>query len=1024
MPRGRLVSLFILGWVSVMPALAQRYAELLGVILDTSGGRVADAVITVVDEDTGFRRQVQSEPGGTYSVSSLVPGSYEITVRKEGFRTLRMFNVKLSGGAATRQDFDLPVGRVEDSITVVGTAPALERPDASTGGQFDQEDVTHLPLNGRGVLTLLELIPGTNVVPATRGDAGQFTTSGMRPNTNYFTVDGVSANNGVSAGGLPAQSNGGALPALSAFGSLDSIISLEAVQEFRTLTSSAVAEFGRMPGASIALNSRAGTEAFHGAALFHYRNAFLGSNDWFANAAGLGRAPLGYEDLAPTVGGPIRRNRTFFFLSYEHVWLNQPYVWEQPVPSLDVRQTPGLAQAVLNLFPVPNQGSLSNGVSQWIGQINRPAGLTTGSARIDQAITPRVTLLGRYNDSPSHNDFGTPQVNHLDLRSQSLTIGLNARPTARGVLDFRANESQSTADSVWTDSPGDNAPSCALEPLAAAFLRTDVSCDYLVRFSINGIGQLVSGREGSRRQRQFQIVQTAGFDLGRHALKFGVDYRRILAIRRDPTGSLGLIVENMQEIGNAVFWWRAITSPVNQAVAVNELSSWAQDTWQVSKRLTIAGGLRWEYSPAPGLPSQPSFLDPATVTLVAQNQPLWPLTHRNFAPRLGAAWRITADGRTVLRAGGGLYYDSSVSIATDVLNGGPLSIQNFQNLRTPFSTQTLNYGFEPDLRLPQVKQWNASLERGFGTHDVVSLGYVGSAGRYLIRREVFTSAQAFTALTTNHSLSDYDALQFQYRRHVAAGLDAAASYSWSHSLDNDSSDAFLLWTDPPVATAPSLVAPPPPSGVTARGDHASSDFDLRQSFTGSAGYELPQRTAHTLGSQLLNGWAVEGIVHARSGFPITVLDSEEYLGLTLVNAFRPNWVYGQPLWIPSSSAPGGKVLNPAAYQASFPYGSLGTQGTLGRNVPAGFGMWQVDLALKREFHLGEQRGIQLRVEAYNALNHANFADPARYLDSPVFGQSPSMLNMMLGTGSPGSGLAPILQTGGPRSVQASLRFHF
>src|SRR5205807_5948579 len=154
-----------------------------------------------------------------------------------------------------------------------------------------------LPLNGRGLLTLLELAPGTNVIPATRGDAGQFTATGQRPNTNYFTVDGVSANTGVTAGGLPAQSTGGSLPALSAFGSMDSLISLEAVQEMRVTTSTSVAEFGRLPGATVGLSSRSGSNEFHGAATYRVRNELFNANDWFANQAGYRRLPLRLHDF-------------------------------------------------------------------------------------------------------------------------------------------------------------------------------------------------------------------------------------------------------------------------------------------------------------------------------------------------------------------------------------------------------------------------------------------------------------------------------------------------------------------------------------------------------------------------------------------------------------------------------------------------------------------------------------------------------------------------------------------------------
>ena len=1018
MSPGRVVTLLVLCWVSLTPAWTQRYAGLLGQVLDPSAAGIADAVVTVVDEDTGFRRQVLSESDGMYAVGALAPGSYKVTVRKEGFGTVVQFGVKLATAAPIRLDFKLPVSNFTDSVTVIGTAPTLDRQDASTGGQFDFDDVVHLPLNARGMLTLLELIPGTSVVPATRGDAGQFSTNGMRANTNYFTVDGVSANVGVSAGGLPAQSTGGSLPALSAFGSLDAMISTEAMQEFRLQTSTTVAEFGRMPGASVAVASRAGSEQFHGATLLRRRDAFLAANDWFANRAGDSRAPLTYTDFAQSLGGPVKRHQTFFFLSFEHIALNEPYVWEQAVPSVPVRGVLlSTVQPLVNLFPLPNGPLLgANGYADWLGQINRPASLTSGSARVDQALTPRVTLFGRYSDAPSANEFGTPEVNHLNLRSQSLTFGVNARPAARSVLDFRVNESQSTANSVWTESTSSDTPGCTLQPLVSALLKNpSIACDFLVRFTINGVGQVVSGSEGERRQRQFQMVQTATLQRGHHTLKFGADYRRMLSIRRDPTGSFGVTVNGIPQLNNPSSWWTAsATVGKNDSVAVHELSLWAQDTWQLSSRFTVAAGLRWEFSPPPPLAETQSFLNYSTGVLTPQaNRELWPGTYGNFAPRLGLAYRLDKDGRTVLHAGAGLYYDSSVSIATAVINSGPLNGANLSTVGNgSLGKGNINYGFAPNLQLPQVIQWNVSLEHGFGPHDVVSLGYIGSTANHLIRTEMSDTAnvQNFAIVTTNRAGSDYDAMQLQYRRHVAAGLDGTASYTWSHSLDNDSSDAFLLWAG---------------ERASATGDHASSDFDVRQSLTMALSYTFPTRTAHTARSRLLSGWEIDSILHARSGFPITVLDSEGATGLVLANAFRPNWVYGQPLWIADPSAPGGRTLNPSAFTlAPTPLGAVGEQGTLGRNVPVGFGMWQLDLAVKREFHITERVGFQLRLDAFNALNHPNFGDPLKFLDSPLFGRSTSLLNMELGTGSPGSGLAPALQTGGPREVQLAVRFHF
>ena len=311
--------------VCTLPAFSQRYAGLYGRILDTFEGGIGQAAVTVVNEETGFRHATQSEPGGGYSIQVLLPGIYKITVRKDGFRSMVRFGVTVAAASATRADFVLPVGSIEESITVYGTAPLLEQEDGSAGRRMDRDEFERLPLNGRGVLTLLEFAPGTNVTPATRGEAGQFSASGQRPNTNYFTVDGASANAGVAAGGLPAQSTGGALPALSAFGSMDSVISLEAVEELHVTTSTGVAELGRMPGALVAIHSRSGTNALHGSTLYRFRDDLFNANDWFANEAGYGRIPLRLHDVTLTLGGPVKKNRTFFFLSYQHIALRQPY---------------------------------------------------------------------------------------------------------------------------------------------------------------------------------------------------------------------------------------------------------------------------------------------------------------------------------------------------------------------------------------------------------------------------------------------------------------------------------------------------------------------------------------------------------------------------------------------------------------------------------------------------------------------------------------------------------------------------
>jgi hypothetical protein len=977
---------------------AQGVSYVFGRVIDPSNAIVPGASITVVNQDSGFRRVTETGPDGTFAVSSLQGGLYKVMVRKEGFVGMVRFDVKIGALQPARADFKLTVGAVQETITVEGEPVRLGVDDSAIGVRVLHDDIRRMP-NGRGVLGLLELSPGTNVTPATRGESGQFTANGQRPNANYFTVDGASANTGVTAGGLPAQATGGVLPAMSAFGSLDSLLPLEAIDEFRVETSTMAGSLGRLPGASVALHSRSGSNQVHGSVTYRIRHEITAANDWFANYSGEGRAPLRLHDVAPSIGGPIRRDHTFFFLSFQHMALRGPYVSRQPVPSMETRESsPDWVRPALDLFPVPNGASLGGGLASWYGRNIRPSQLDSGMARIDHALTSRATLFARYNDSPSSNQFGATQVNRLDLRFRSLTMGLNLRPTARITADLRVNESQSEAQSTWSRF-GQSAPGCDLAPLTSYLFPNASPCNSLVRFLIGGVGQVVNGREGDRRQRQFQVVESTAATLGAHSVRFGADYRRIVPIRRDAAGVLSAIADDMTALSDKKNLWLGSSEAVDASTEVSELSVWLQDTWQISRRLTVTGGLRWEYNPSPDPAGSPYFFNPGSGTFVDEHRTLWPVVYTNLAPRIGAAWRITRSGNTVLRGGGGLFYDSSLSIATDLINSGPLNITRFLSGRAGLFSSILSYGFEPELRLPRLGQWNVTLDRALGRTGAISIGYVGSKGERLIRREIGgagNTATAIFAVTTNHGMSAYEGLQVQYVRRVSQGLQALVSYTWSHSLDNDSSDSALVWAGP---------------GAAAERDHASSDFDLRHTLTAALTYELPRR---------FKGWAIDGMLRARSGFPVTILMNEQYEGIPLANAFRPDRLPGERLWIDDPGSPGGRRINPAAFAAPAP----GLQGSLGRNSLTGFGMSQLDLAVRRDWRWKDRGTIELRLEAFNALNQANFADPVRYLNSPVFGQSNSMLNLMLGSGSPASGLAPVLQSGGARNLQATFRLRF
>jgi hypothetical protein len=1004
---GRVLALFLFYLVVLARVDAQPYSNLSGVILDASLASVPGALVTVVNEDTGLRRVTISEADGGYLVSSLQPGVYKITVRKPGFRTMIRFGVKLTESQPARVDFKLVIGSVQETITVEGSAPLFNTEEASVETIVGRDEVDHLPLDGQGLLGLIGLVPGAVVTPATRGEAGQFTVDGQRPNTHYFTVDGASANTGVSGGGSPAEATGGALPGMTAFGSLDSLVTPDALQEMRIQTSTSTPQFGRMPGAQISITSRSGSNEFHGSLLYGFRNEALDANDWFANRHGDPRAPLRLQDFSGGLGGPLWRNHTFFFISYEGMRLQQPFVWVQPVPSLAAR-TDSLpwANLLLSLYPAPNGPDLGGGLALWTGHTSRPSRLDTGSVRLDHSFTSWLTAFARYNQSPSSTQFGTSPVNTLDLTSRSITTGFDVRAKPNLFFDIRLNYANSTALSVWNQTGPTGAESCYLQPVTKQFPPTPVVCDYLIRLTIAGVGQVVSGSEGERGQTQFQITPAGNWNIGNHSFRFGADYRRLGPTRADATGVLSLLADSVDLLGasnplNNSFW--EVSAPKRSISAVvREASMYAQDTWRLGPRLTFVYGIRWEISPAPISNGTVGFVDPLTGNPLPAKVPLWQSADTNFAPRFGFALQPRAGGRTVIRAGAGIYYDSSLSLAGDLVSGGPLSVSGLGSPRNVPVTTSFSSAFSPGLRLPVVRQWNVSVERAFSGHDVGSIGYVGSSGSDLIRRDVSgLGLNQLLALATNDGLSSYNALQAQYRRRLSHGLQGLLSYAWSHSIDNSSTDSGLYAF----------------SSVSSIGqDRAPSDFDVRQSLSAGFTYALP----HSIRGVLLRDWELDGTFQARSGFPINVLDSDEFQGITYQDIYRPNLIGGVPLWISAPSAPGGRSINPAAFQAA----PFGTQGNLGRNALTGFGMSQLNLAVQRDFLVKEQRSLQLRMEAYNALNHPNFADPVPFLASPLFGQSTSMLNLMLGTGSPGSGLAPIFQSGGARSLRFALRFRF
>ena len=973
---------------------AQETAGLSGFVWDPAGRLVASATVTAVNEQTGFRHVTETDTTGAWQAAYLYPGSYKLTVRKTGFRTIVQFGVPLHAAESPRVDFHLQIGDVREVVTVTDAPPLLDSGSGAVSTLVGRDWIDHLPLNGRGILTLLELAPGSLITPASQGEAGQFTVNGQRPNANYFTVDGVTVNTGANGGGLPAQLPGPTLPDMTAFGSLHALASVEALDEFQLQASSYSARYGQSPGGQVELSTRSGSNDFHGTVFGVFRNQDLAANDWFANSTGQPRQPLRFADFGGVMGGPIRRNRTFFFASYEGLRLRQPYSWESTVPSLATRAAAApLFRPILDAFPVPNGPNLGGGVAEWTGSSARPSTFDGASVRIDHALTSHVMLFARGSDTPSSTGFGFSQIDTVKLHDYQVTVGVNASLATSAENEFRLNTAGTSGQSSWQGGSLSSTPGCSTD---AALFGAAAPCVSFYRFEVGGLEPLFSGPGAGTRQQQWNAADTAQFRKGAHEVRFGVDYHRLELSRSGPLSSVTLTAANLPELLTSNFILD-LSESAQTSTGIEQFAAFAEDTWHMNPRLTLTYGLRWDFVPSPRAPAPPvaSALRAGPGTEI----PIWNTSYTDLAPRLGIAYRLTSDGRTVVRAGAGRYFNGDFAAAMDGINGAPYNTWQFNSgiagssQATPPAATLVTYGFAPDLRLPATWEWHVTIERALTANDALSAVWVGSAANDLLRRETGPDAAPAVEIVdaTNHGWARYNALQIEYRRRLWRRWQAQVSYNWAHSIDNGSADSATYWS---------------PTAAAATADTASSDFDVRHSLAAAVSVELPRR------------FTADAMFRARTGFPINVLDSETEFGLGFADIYRPDIVPGEPLWITDPRAPGGSRLNPAAFAA------VAGQGNLGRNSITGFGTSQLDLAVRRTFQFRERNSLELRAEAFNALNEPAFADPVRFLADPLFGRSPSMLNLMLGSGTPSSGLTPAFQTGGPRTLQIVIRLHF
>ena len=691
-------------------------------------------------------------------------------------------------------------------------------------------------------------------------------------------------------------------------------------------------------------------------------------------------------------------------------------------------------QPLLNAFPKPNGKDLGNGTAQFVGDYSDPSSLNAASIRIDYLVTQKMSIFGRYNYAPSNiGQRGAAATNystvlHTEYGFQSVTLGTNQAITSHLTNELHFNYSRSRPDSFFAldDFGGAVPPSNSV--LFPSFAPKNSSFIFFGDLNPNGL-RFETGTLGDNLQQQINVTDNLSYTVGAHQLKFGMDYRRLNSSNDFYPYQLQYAFLSLSNLIANKVPQAFVSSRFPATLVFPNWSLFAQDTWNITRSLTITYGLRWDYN---GSPSSPNGTLPFTVdqvnnlktmTLAPAGTPLWHAQKDDFAPRLGIAWNARTN--LVIRAGAGIFYDLGYSLGAGATSAFPYVQQNLiLNTSFPLSDAAASAPpfkttppvsflavMDPNHLLPRTYEWNAALEQSLGSADVLTMTYVGAAGRQLMRRDIYNKPNPeFTGefdVFRNGADSSYNALQVQYRHRLTRGLQALVSYTWSHSIDDASSDANFLNTPP---------------GASAVSDRGSSDYDIRNTFAGAVSYYIPG-PKQGWAKPILENWSVNTIVYARSAPPVNVVTGKNPFPGTFVSGAssvqRPNVVPGVPLYLFDPTAPGGKIINKAAFTVP-----ASGQGNLSRNALRGFNATQIDFTLQRTFALTERFRLQTSADFFNIFNHPNFGSPINYMTSPQFGFSTQMLNSYLGSGGQSGGLNPLYQIGGPRSIQLALKLQF
>ncbi len=1024
------LALVLLLAISV-PSFAQTFrGTILGTVMDPNGAVVSGATVTARNVATGIERSTVTDDFGNYTIAELQTGVYEVKAEKTGFQTTTVTEVEVAVAAEKRADVTLAVAGSEAMVTIAA-ANQVETTTNTLGGSIRTREVADLPVNGRDFTKFLVMIPGATGDPSgatdSPGSFGLFSANGNRGRANNYLIDGTDMNDGYR--NLPAINEAGV------FGTPATILPIEAISEVAIL-SNFEAEYGRNAGAIVNIVTKSGTNDFHGSLFEFVRNNKLDARNFF-NPKPDPETAFRNNQFGGSLGGPIVRNRTFFYFAYEgqreRVGLNSTARVPDPleIAALGGPSNPVIANLLArNPWPTPNrplplfdnsgQPNLfvttraSNDVDSLIGKIDHSFdkdNQLTGRyfyGTSDQSF-PLAILAG--NILPGYNTVTPTKVHLVSISYLKILSPTRVNELRFGYNRFRQGFFPEDGD-FDPGSIGLNTGITDPQDFGLPLIRIQDD------LGIANIGATLSVPR-ARTDINYHLIDNFSLKHARHDLKFGYEFRRTTVSQFFDAGYRGrLDFGSLADfLAGDLGGGRAARGNSNRNTFQNSHAGYLQDSLRWNSRLTLNLGLRWDYFGVIGEKNNLlSNFDP-TRGLVLVGSPelprLYPRDFNNFSPRVGFAWDLGGKGKTVVRGGWGLFYDAfsqdffAGQLPFNTFNPGPAFnpvgsspiLFSFSTVGTiqagvPIFTDFLDsdvFAVSSNLRTPYVQNYNLNVQQELFRNGVLEVGYVGSHGTKLFRyRDINQPANPSVSSARPFDNGPFapSGGTFFYVNHLetsaGSGYNALQTSftirnwrSWSSAIHYTWSHSIDNASDGQDYVAN---ATQPDNSYRADLERGNSNFDSRHRFVATASYRIPNfAKSHP---RLGDGWQLNTVVTLRSGNPfhLTLFDDYNNTGEFFP---RPDLV-GDPY--AGTSGPD-RFINLSAFQVPCTLdpagdGSAGSCipgtwhfGSLGRNALRGPGYQNVDFSIFKDTPITEGVKIQLRAEIFNILNHPNFSNP-------------------------------------------------